>query len=132
MKNMKHYEEMITGYLVEKEEILFAYIHGSFLLRKDYKDIDVALYLNEDKAGIIDHIDYGINCSVELEKKTGKTIDVRVLNNASLSFKYHASGGKLLFSRNEIVREDFLCRAWSEYFDFQPVALRYLKEVLHG
>ncbi|OGF67200.1 MAG: hypothetical protein A2Y62_09420 [Candidatus Fischerbacteria bacterium RBG_13_37_8] len=128
----KNIEKIIVDYFNEKEEILFAYLHGSFMQGQSYNDIDIALFLDEDKTAYIDQVDYGINASIELEKKLRKTIDVKVLNGASLSFRYHATGGKLLFSKNELLREEFLCRTWMDYFDFQPFAIKYLKEVMRG
>ena len=55
--------------------------------------------------------------------------DVKILNEAPLSFRYHSTRGYLLFSHDELIREEFLCRIWSEYFDFKPVSKIYLKEV---
>jgi len=47
-----------------------------------------------------------------------------------LSFRYHATKGKLILDGDEIIREDFLCRTWSDYFDFMPVLKIYLREAI--
>ncbi|NIM12064.1 MAG: nucleotidyltransferase domain-containing protein [Candidatus Aminicenantes bacterium] len=134
--------EKIKTCLMEREEILFAYILGTFLNTDDFKDIDVAVYLDEEKIKTIDVFDYEMDLSLELEDrvKPGETferyvpIDIKVVNLdcAQVSFRYSVSKGSLLFSRDEIAREEFLCRTWQEYFDFQYMSNTYLKEVLNG
>lgn len=113
-----------------KKEILFAYLHGSFLEKEKFEDIDIAIYLDEQMIKEIDIIDYEIALSLKIEKEFKIPVDVRILNFASLSFKYNVSCGLLLFSKDEYKREEFLCKTWKEYFDFLPVAKIYLKEVL--
>jgi predicted nucleotidyltransferase len=122
----------LKGLLSKRKEVLFAYLHGSFLEQSEFNDIDIALYLDEKFIMQIDPIDYEISLSLLSEKEIGLGVDVKILNLAPLCFKYHASCGRLLFSRNELKREEFLCRVWSEYFDFQPIAKIYLKEALNA
>jgi len=49
----------ITEYLKDGNKIVFAYIHGSFL-EKDFKDIDIGIYINSDFVVII-HATLSIN-----------------------------------------------------------------------
>jgi len=118
--------------LSQNREISFAYLHGSFSEQAEFNDIDVALYLDDKFVSRIDPLDYEISLSLKLEKKIKIAVDVKILNFAPLCFKYQASCGKLLFSQNELKREDFLCSVWSEYFDFQPISKIYLKEGLNA
>ncbi len=116
--------------LLSKEKgIYFAFIHGSFLSGADFKDIDIAVYLDDSTLKKIDRIDYELKLSLRLEKYVDKPIDVKILNEAPLGFRYHSTRGYLLFSHDEFIREEFLCRTWSEYFDFKPVSKIYIKEV---
>jgi predicted nucleotidyltransferase len=138
----KNVLETIKARLTEREEILFVYILGTFLNTDDFKDIDVAVYLDDEKIKTIDAFDYETELSLELENrvKPGDSfkryvpIDVKVVNLdcAPVSFRYSVSKGSLLFSRDEIAREEFLCRTWQEYFDFQYMTNTYLKEVLNA
>jgi predicted nucleotidyltransferase len=41
--------EKLTRCLSEKQEILFAYLLGTFITREDFKDIDVGIYLDPQK-----------------------------------------------------------------------------------
>jgi len=115
--------------LSEEKGIYFAFIHGSFLSRADFKDIDIAVYLDDSTLKKINLIEYELRWSLRLEKYLGIRIDVKILNEAPLSFRYHSTRGCLLFSHDELIREEFLCRTWSEYFDFKPVSKIYIKEV---
>lgn len=123
--------EKVKTCIGNNKEILFAYVHGSFLEQDKFNDIDIALCLDERTIRQIDAVDYEISLSLELEKEIGVRVDVKILNFAPLCFKYQVSRGRLLFSRDELKREDFLCRVWSEYFDFQPISDIYLNQALN-
>jgi predicted nucleotidyltransferase len=89
----------------------------------------VTVFLHTPTPGLTDEVEYEISLSLQLEKKLGLPVDIKVLNNAPLSFRYHATRGILLLTQNESVREDFLRRTWSEYFDFLPLARIYQEEL---
>jgi len=115
----------LTRLLREREEIIFAYLHGSFLTH-DFRDIDIAVYLKKDE-GVL----YEIELGVELEKILKFPVDVRVLNSAPLTFKFKViKDGLLLFSRDERIRSDFEALTISEYHDFSYFRRRYRREVL--
>mgnify|MGYP000133979725 CR=1 FL=1 len=115
--------------LAREKNIVFAYLHGSFLDKKDFNDIDIAVFL-DPKTVIPKPVDFEIALSLKLEKSLNVSVDVKILNFAPLSFRYHVTTGMAIFSRDEALREDFLCRTWSDYFDFKPVAKIYLREVI--
>lgn len=121
---------ILSQTLSQRNEILFAYLHGSFLESKTFQDIDVAVYLEETTKYDINIIEYEIALSLLVEKQLRMTADVKALNWAPLSFRYNVSRGLLLLSRDELKREDFLCATWMEYFDFLPISKAYVREVL--
>lgn len=132
--------ENLTRCLAEKEEILFAYLLGTFLTRNDFEDIDVGIYLDPQKIPEIDTLRYELELTVEMEKhlKPGEIfkryipMDIKVINDAPVTFRYSVSAGKLLFSKDENIREEFVCRTWQEYFDFQYVLDTYYREVVNA
>jgi hypothetical protein len=67
---------------------------------------------------------------VHLHVQLGHPIDVRVLNDAPLSFRYHALGGRPLVVRDERFLDDLRARTWDDYLDIQPFARQYLREAL--
>jgi hypothetical protein len=118
--------------LSKRENIAFAYLHSSFLNQEKFSDIDIAVYIDEKVIGQVDMFDLEVNIGLEIERELRVPVDVKVLNFAPLSFKYQASCGELLFSRDEDKREEFLCNTWAQYFDFLPIAQGYLQELLRS
>ncbi|HBV96291.1 MAG TPA: hypothetical protein DEF36_04500 [Desulfotomaculum sp.] len=123
----------LTITLQENRVITFAYIHGSFFTEDTFRDIDIAVYMDEqatrDKAS---YTRREIALEMEIEKMFNYPFDIRILNNAPLSFRYNVlKNGKLLFSKNEDLSANFAARTMSDYIDFLPYRKRYLKEVLN-
>jgi predicted nucleotidyltransferase len=121
--------QKLKDFLSERDEVVFAYIHGSFVQGEEFQDVDVAVFVADGAPRSTDDIEYEISLSLQLEKELGLPVDVKILNNAPLAFRYHASRGTLLLTRDESVREDFLDRTWSEYFDFLPLSRIYQDEL---
>ena len=119
----------IFDILKERKEILFAYLHGSFL--EDYfRDVDVAIYVKEmrDKRAVLE---YELVLERVLEEVIRFPSDVRILNNAPLAFRFGVlKKGILLFSRNERVRCDFENLTFVEHHDFEFHRETYRREAL--
>ncbi len=119
--------------LLQDKVIAFAYVHGSFLANQPFHDVDLAVYLSPEAAL---GLSYEIKLEVELEqvlRESGYSfpVDVRLLNQASLAFRYRViRDGRLLFCRDETLRVDFEVRTFSQYFDFAPFHRDYLQGVL--
>ena len=111
-----------------RPEILFAYAHGSFLQEPFFRDLDVAVFVDERPKGL--RTFYELNLEEELEKnlQVPFPVDVRVLNGAPLSFQYKAIRGRLLLDRAPQTRVDFCVRVMSRYFDIRPLLVHSLKE----
>lgn len=123
---------LLTDNLRACAELDFTYIHGSFLSEEDFGDIDIAVYLKKGANPTSDSVTkFEIDLEIKLEKLTGYPVDVRVINNSPLSFRYNVlKSGKLLFAVNEDIQTDFAERTITAYIDFVPYRKRYLKEVL--
>ena len=107
--------------LEKRDEIIFAYVHGSFAEGLSFKDIDVAVYVDEKTVTIKDAIDYGLEISAITELESGLTpLDIKVINYAPVGFRYYATKGILLFSKDEEIRCNFLEDTWRRYFDLLP------------
>lgn len=120
--------ENLRNQLSLNKRIIFAYVHGSFLDEENFNDLDIAIFLDKGIGINTDPVNLEISLSLELEKLIHLPIDVKILNAAPLSFCYHVTKGMLILSQDEKIREEFLCRTWSAYFDFQPVSKIYLQE----
>ena len=135
MTEFKYYElnEEEKKYILKKlreilsieEEIVFAYVHGGFIERSFFRDIDVAVWIKSLEKAFY----YTVNYSVKLEIKIGYPVDVHVLNEAPLPFKYHVfTRGKLLFSKDEYLRSLIVNTTIREYLDFKLLEKLVLKE----
>lgn len=123
----KRIQKKIVGHLKKKDEIIFAYLHGSFL-KNNFRDVDVSVYLDGEisKKKVLD---YEMGLESELDKILSYPFDVRVLNHAPLSFRFRViKDGFLLFSRDEDKRTDFECLTMVEYHDFGIFRKMYLRE----
>ena len=139
MQNIKRYRitdiqrkkvvDTIRSVLMGKNEILFVYIHGSFL-QNHFRDVDLAIYLDEDITKE-EALHFELSLERELEESSGFPADVRTLNYSPLSFKFNSfKDGNLLMSRDEVLRCDFESLTMNEYHDFDFYRKRYMKEVL--
>lgn len=127
----KKIKKILKNELSRHKEIIFAYLHGSFLLPVPCGDLDVAVYL-DDYALNQKHWEYEAMLAVSLERLAGIPVDVLTLNTAPVSMCYHATGGELLLSRNELARFTFLEEVWREYFDCQPLFRAFYEDLLNS
>lgn len=116
--------------LVARPEVVLALLHGSFSKGGAYRDIDVAVWLDPGRLSLDDRFRYALDLSVHLQLQLGSPIDVRVLNDASLAFRYHALQGPSLVTRDDEFLDELRARTWDDYLDFQPFAREYLRAVL--
>ena len=125
----------ISKFLSEEENVFFAYLYGSFLEERPFKDVDVSAYVDPGMFRNPDHIfDYGISLAAKIDLAiSGVTVDLRLLNAAPIPFRFNViTTGKVLFSRSEKERIDFEVRTRSLYFDFLPHINFYYKSIVLG
>ncbi|MHA1409859.1 MAG: nucleotidyltransferase domain-containing protein [Candidatus Odinarchaeia archaeon] len=104
--------------LSSRDEIVFVYIHGSFNTGI-FRDIDIAVYVNRflDKKQVLD---YELSLERELENTVNFPVDVRILNYSPLTFNFNViKNGKLLFSKDEKIRVDFVSLTITKFHDFK-------------
>lgn len=116
--------EIFISYPIE-----FAYLYGSYAQghERSWSDIDIALIVNP----AFDSKNY-LNLEMEISNKLEEKInlpkiecDVRVFNNAPLNYKFQiVQYGKLIYSRNEIMRVNFETSVRDENFDFSHTRLQ--------
>jgi len=97
-----------------------AYLYGSFLSREDFRDIDIALLIDDEPAG--DPLACAAHAGTLLEEalEFRHECDVRVLNHEPVWFKYEViSTGTTLYVRNEDDRIDFEAQVLIEYQDIK-------------
>ncbi|MFB6225903.1 MAG: nucleotidyltransferase domain-containing protein [Candidatus Paceibacteria bacterium] len=104
----QEYIDKLASVLEKEDGVVFAYVFGSALKDNELiKDVDVAVYLNNE---LEDKFEKELNLGVELESALDYdiSIDLIVLNDAPYHIAYEALDGKLLFSKDEEKRTDFI------------------------
>ena len=113
-----------------REEVVFAYLHGSFITEEAFRDVDLALYVATKPGFDTSLRRYELDIGVDCTAKIRMPIDVRALNDAPVAFRHHVLKGRLLFTRDCEFLDEFRIRTWDEYCDFAPFARRYLREAI--
>ncbi|HLF27045.1 MAG TPA: nucleotidyltransferase domain-containing protein [Anaerolineae bacterium] len=119
----------LRALLEGRAEIIFAILYGSASEGRPFRDLDVGLYIDRAQVAASDELDYGFRLADELQAAVSFPVDVRVVNDAPPGFRYNVSRGIPLVVNDAEAYARFLERTWDEFLDFQPVALRYLKEM---
>ncbi len=124
-------EEVLRHFFEEKQEVLFAYLYGSFGEGRFFHDIDIGVFVEKSKVPKEDSLTFEISISIELEELIKIPVDVKVINFSPLSYKYEViKCGKLILTKDDEKRVEFETSTVDYYFDFAPYLNRYLKEVL--
>jgi predicted nucleotidyltransferase len=98
------------------EGISFAYVYGSFLKRELFRDVDVAVWIEEGE----DPFEYEVDLSSRIEADLEVPIDIHVLDEAPITFKYAVfTEGRLLFSRDERIRMEVVDETIRQYMDLR-------------
>jgi uncharacterized protein len=96
--------DRLQALLRGRSEILAGILHGSFEAGGPFRDVDLALYIDPDRIEGATFREYETDLGVRFSADVGVPIDIRVLNDAPIAFRYHALKGTVL-----LVREaDFL------------------------
>lgn len=119
----------IKSDLVARRSIVFAYLFGSF---KDYdeavgfRDIDIAVYLDEPVNVISESLDIG----AELSYRYDIPVDCIPLNYAPLYLRYCIfREGVELFCKDEDLRDDIIEETVTEALDFMPLRQEAIREL---
>jgi len=127
----KEWIKKIEDFLKSHQEIIFAYIFGSFTEGKTFKDLDLAIYV-EEKDPTLKNIFYEVELSKHLEEIIRIPVDIIILNKASNSILYRASQGILIKNSDDNRRVNFITTHWKQYWDFQGKMQEHIREVKYG
>jgi len=118
--------------LLKRNEIIFAYLHGSYLDGSLYNDVDIALYFDEKK---IDHKEIPEYCerlNLELSELIRFVVDVHALNRAPVGFLHSVfKHGRILFSKNDELRSDLLESTSMEIMDYYELSLENIRDMVY-
>ena len=119
----------LARFLTSRPEILFAVLYGSASEGLPFRDLDIAVFVDRALLPASADLDYGFKLADDLERLAQVPVDLCVINDAPLGFRYNVSRGKALVVNDGEAFARFLERTWDDYLDFKPVALQYLREM---
>lgn len=112
----KEIRKKLKDFLSSREDVVFAYVFGSLVDRKKFRDIDIAVYLD----GVPDLINQGRLHSA-LDALVDPNVDLVLLNNLpekNPAFAYEImTTGELLINNNEDVHTDCKSKVFLYYFN---------------
>ena len=111
----------IQNEISNHEEIILAYIYGSFNRSLNFQDIDLAIVTKDFSSGY-KSFQYTAYLGRLLENSLVERVemDVRAINNAPAPFQFEViRTGRLIFERDEAVRVAFETEVLSTYLDYQ-------------
>ena len=112
--------------LAQEDDIVFAYLYGSFLDGVGFHDVDVGAYR---APGISDsHSARAAGLSERLSARVDIPVDVRIVNEVPISFLYHVLRGMLLFSRDDVRLAEVIEDTTRRYLDIAPLLRHSTKE----
>lgn len=131
MDDITKVTSQIKDYLFAREDIVFAYIFGSFATGEAHfnSDIDIAIYTKN----YLETLELG-GIVVDLEEMIEQRIDIVILNDRpkehpELAYRIVAEG-ELLFNKDHETFVNFKTDAFLYYLDFLPVIEMFNKKFL--
>ena len=109
----------VVAALESEPDLEFAWLHGSFLTADEFHDVDIGVHLRMAAEA---RFQRGLELAVRLDQEIGFPTDVRVLNDAPITFLFHVfREGRLLLSRNDERLADLMERTVRDYLDAAPL-----------
>lgn len=115
-----------------RKEILFVYLHGSFINGSRFRDIDVAVYLDHGRWTRRASLQYQATLARDLSQALHLPVDVTVLNVAPLGLRHNAVSGRVLLCHEDGTRVHFAEGVCRHYERIRKTARHALFTLLWG
>lgn len=129
-EQLEHFRETLTHHLANYPGLLFALFYGSAAEGNTFQDLDVGIFVERKIVPASRDIEYAALIAEEVQRYLPVPVEVQVINEAPLLFRYNVSRGTALVVNDREAFVTFLERTWRDALDFQPVAMHYLRELL--
>jgi predicted nucleotidyltransferase len=108
----------LVARLQAEPRVAYAHLHGSFVDRPVFHDVDVAIHVAGDSR-FAGHL--ALDLSTRLTEELGVAVDVRAVNDAPLSFRFRALRGRLLVSHDDERLAAAIEETTQRYLDIEPL-----------
>ena len=120
----------IASFLTQQQQIVFAFLFGSFLTEKVFRDIDIGIFVKQLSPAEYANAEIGLACQLAKELNFCYPLEVKIINKAPLAFAFQVIRGNLLFSRDEDLLTDYMEAIAHRYLDQAPWRDRYIAEAM--
>lgn len=129
INNKEKIIKYIQEYFEQQEDILFAYLYGSFVNQDRYRDIDLAVYSKNPELMKLGSM------RTDLVRHTNMENDLCFLNglpNTNPSFAYEiVTKGELVYNDTPDRHDEYKVKAFLAYFDTAPLRDRMNKAFIN-
>ncbi|MBW2039128.1 MAG: nucleotidyltransferase domain-containing protein [Deltaproteobacteria bacterium] len=119
--------EFLKNELSKDKRVVSAFLYGSFLDEDLFRDIDVGVFIR-DTNSLPPLYEFQLGDKLSRALKDAFPVEVRIINEAPVTFLYHVIKGKLLLCRDEDFCSEFVAIVARKYNDIQPILNHYTKE----
>jgi predicted nucleotidyltransferase len=125
----KAIKDRISTILSAQDDLICAYLFGSFAEADTFSDVDIGVLLsNPVTPAEALRLEMALEEAISSENRI--PTDVRILNGAPVPFVYQVIRNSILIlDKKPRQRAEFESRIFTRYFDFQPYRNRYLREI---
>lgn len=105
------------------DDVVLAYLYGSFLTGDDFHDIDIGIIVSREMEPY-ESLRFAVGTAAAVERNITPRyeVDLRVLNEAPVSFRYEVvRTGVAVFVRDDDMRISFEAGVISQYLDQKPL-----------
>jgi uncharacterized protein len=111
--------QALAPVLEKHPEIMLGYVFGSYLCREKYRDVDIAILLDDGKESLTLQNDT-LGCNIGEALSLGCNVDLVILNDAAVEFCHNViKNGSLFFARDDQVRIAFETKILDEFMDYR-------------
>jgi predicted nucleotidyltransferase len=125
-KERSRITDQLASDLEKDPAVAFAYLYGSFIEGRAFHDVDVGVYLSGPDPD--QDMPFSVVLAQRLSERLKLPVDVRILNEAPVSFLHHVLRGKLLASHDDDLLGDVMEDTIRRYLDMAPLLRRSAKE----
>lgn len=120
----------LAAALAREPNIAFAYLYGSFVDADAFHDVDIGVYVSRHGTG--QEPMYVVDLIQRLADLVPFPIDVRILNDAPVSFLYHVLRGRPIHIHDDEVLTNLMEQTARQYLDMAPLLRQSTREAFAG
>jgi uncharacterized protein len=116
----------LAAALAHEPNIAFASLYGSFMDAEAFHDVDIGIYMSRWDPG--HNTMYVVDLTQRLAGFVPFPLDVRILNDAPVSFLYHVLKGRPIHIQDDEVLTDLMEQTVRQYLDMAPLLRQSTRE----